>query len=313
MICSSYSIGIDVSKERLDVYHEGTQKSYSFANSLQGIEDLLNMLKNIKPYNRIVLEPTGGYEKPVLLTLVEKGLPVSLVHAKHIRHFARAMGVLAKTDKIDSKIIARYGTVFSPMLTIIQSSEQQLLATYVLRRRQVIDMITAERNRLDKNISSEVADHIHTVIQFLKISLEKIELSISNMLESEVLSKSTDLLTSVKGIGSITAATLLGMLPELGKLTPGQIAKLVGVAPINRDSGAKQGQRSIQGGRAFVRQTLYMATIVAIRHNEALKVFYHRLKAAGKKPKVALVACMRKLLVILNAKMFNFLTGKPIY
>lgn len=310
------SIGIDISKTQLDVFilnasQKVPQKAYR--NSQKGILSLLKDLKSLTNIHRIVIEPTGGYERELLHACVSEGLPVSCVHAKRIRDFAKATGLHEKTDSLDSRVLAQYGALLSPALTQVPSKAERTLAAYVLRRRQIIDMITAEKNRLEKAGISEIKRSIEKTIKALEKILKETEGKIETLLQSEPLEEKVRVLRDVKGVGKILAATLLGQLPELGALDKGKIAKLVGVAPIARKSGSWQGQRHIYGGRHFVRKNLYMATIVAMTHNETIREYYQRLLKRGKKAKVAIVAAMRKLLLILNARMRNFRLGEKVF
>ena len=306
------SVGVDVSKTRLDIYCELTGSCASFENSQSGIEDFTNWLEG-RNVHRIILEPSGGYERAVLYFLIEHGFPVSLVHARSIRHFALAQGILAKTDRLDSKTLAQYGSLFSPDLTIVPSEARQQLSHYVRRRSQLVNLLSTEKNRREKAQNPLIQKDIAEVISFLEEKISFMEKEISHLIQSDELAEESNVLTAVKGIAETTAANLLGLLPELGKVGNPQIAKLVGVAPMSRESGNWKGQRSIQGGRAPVRKALYMATIVATVHNPAIKAYHQKLKSMGKKGKIALIAAMRKLLIILNGRMKNYYNGLEVY
>jgi transposase len=310
-----HSIGIDVSKMQLDIFDERNQRSMSFPNTSQGISLFVKYLENKihLPIWRIVLEPSGGYENDILTELVLTQYPVTLVHAKRIRDFAKATGCLEKSDKLDAKILARYGSLFSPNIVASSSLEHKELKALVLRRRSLVDMITAETNMLDKNRPESVVKTILELLNKLKSLVKEVEEKIKEILKSKALLVQYTLLKNVSGVGPATASTLLALLPELGHLSGSKIAKLVGLAPIVKESGSYKGKRRIQGGRAAVRKVLYMATLVAIKHNLIIRKFYERLSGKGKKPKVAIVACMRKMLVILNGKMSNLLACEKVF
>lgn len=307
------SIGIDISKHHLDVYINLTNQVRRFANNLSGLEELVKILPKASQVHRIVMEPSGGYEQLALTYLCQRQFPVSLVDAKRIRNFAKASGQLAKTDPLDAQVLAKYGDLFNPSLTLLSSEEEKKLAAFILRRGQVIEMLVAEKNRLEKNPFPEVEDFIRYSLETLQNTLSQIEKKIEDLLQEESLQPKSAILTQVVGIGSITSATLLSLLPELGKMNKKQICSLVGIAPFNADSGNKRGTRHIKGGRKQVRNALYMACIASLRHNPTIRTFYNHLIAQGKFPKVAIVACMRKLLITLNARMQNFLNLKPVY
>lgn len=306
------SIGIDVSKARLDLYCEQTDTTESFENSSSGIDALIKWLEG-RTYHRIVLEPSGGYERSALYALVEYHFPVSLVHARSVKHFALAQGILAKTDKLDSKTLAQYGSLLSPDLTIVHSQSRQELSCYVRRRLQLVSLLSTEKNRLEKTYNSHIRKDIEESIAYLESKISFREEEIDRLLLSDELRGESEIIIGEKGIAETTAGVLLGLLPELGRVGNPQIAKLVGVAPMSRESGTWKGQRSITGGRAVVRKALYMATIVATVHNPVIRVYYQKLKKAGKKGKVALIAAMRKLLIILNGKMKNYYNGLEVY
>jgi len=300
----SVPVGIDVSKATLDIAIGNNSMFMSVSNNSEGIETLLAHLSSHQ-ISLIVMEATGGYESMAACALQAKGYSVAVVNPRQARDFARAMGKLAKTDRIDARVLAHLSEVIDRheqrdvFLKKIPTEEQQFLSALVTRRRQIIEMLVAERNRLEL---TDMAMHksIHAIIDALSNELERIDNEMSKHVESNFASLSA-LLNSVKGIGKTTIATLVAEVPELGKLTRREISALIGVAPINRDSGLMRGKRSIFGGRANVRSVLYMAVLVATRFNSVIKMFYQRLLATGKPKKVALVACMRKLLTILNA------------
>ena len=249
----------------------------------------------------VVLEATGGFEMLVAGELELAGLPVSLVNPRQVRSFARATGRLAKTDTIDAQVLAQFAEAVKPPVRPLPDEETRELRALVDRRRQLLMMVTSERNRL-RNASRRVRPLIQEHIRWLKQQIEDLDKDISDLIRSSPVWRAhEDLLRSVPGVGPVLSSTLLTHLPELGKLNRGQVAALVGVAPLNRDSGAFRGKRSVWGGRTAICSALYMAALVATRHNPVIKAFYQRLRAVGKAKKVALTACMRKLLLILNS------------
>jgi transposase len=292
--------GIDVSKAILDVYVLPCKKYMQFKNDTKGIQKLSEKLKSF-PQISIVMEATGGYEKPVAQSLQKSGLSVSVVNPRYIRDFAKALGKLAKTDRIDAEVIALYAEKMQPQANVAHNENQQTLAGLQARRRQLIDMITMEKNRLDKT-SDELKKSIQRIIKALEKELQAINEALEKSIQNDAdYAQKNMLLKSIKGVGSVVAAGLIADLPELGNVSAKQISALAGLAPYNRDSGTLRGKRTIWGGRASVRTTLYMATLVATRHNPQIKSFYERLCNAGKQKKVALTACMHKLLIIMNA------------
>lgn len=300
MEVSLISVGIDVSKAQLDVEIRPSGEKQSFANDKVGIKALVKWLAKIAP-TLIVLEATGGYERQVTRALVSADLPAVVVNPRQVRDFAKATGQLAKTDSIDAGVLAQFAEVIRPALRPLPDAVTLELRALTSRRRQLLEMIAAENNRLEMT-SKAVRKSIHAHIGHLEQALERINQELDRAIEqSPIWKENEDLLRSAKGIGPVTSRTLLAELPELGTLDRKQIAALVGVAPFNRDSGSLKGRRSIWGGRAPVRGALYMATLVATRHNPVIRDFYNRLIAKGKLFKVALVACMRKLLTILNS------------
>ena len=295
-------VGIDVSKAWLDIAVHEQAESYRAGNNDAGIASLLKRMKKLKP-TLIVLEPTGGFEMLVVAELSHAGLPVVAINAKRVRDFARATGQLAKTDKLDAKVLAHFAAAVRPVLRNLRSQEEEQLTALLTRRKQVLDMSTMEKNRL-VTVRAKMRSAIEAHIQWLSKSLKELDKEIEDFVKSSAVWKEKDvLLQSVPGVGPVTSATMLGMLPELGKLNRQEIAALVGVAPVNKDSGKKQGKRRVYGGRADVRSVLYMAALAAKKFNPVIRKFYERLIKQGKEKKVALTACMRKLLVILNAMM----------
>lgn len=292
------TVGVDVSKKWLDVAVSNAAWSGRFPNSASGISELILTIKRL-PANSVVVEATGGYEFAMVQALHEAALPVAVVNPRQIRDFARATGRLAKTDAIDAAVIARFGDVMNPRPLPPITPSRQALGGLVARRRQLIDILVAEKNR------TELADPaikvwIEETMSALKSQLAAIDTAIAlTISQAEELSHRCDILTSVPGVGQLTAAVILAEMPELGVIPAKKAAALVGVAPINHDSGNHRGERHIGGGRATVRCALYMATLSAVRCEPSLKAFYKRLRET-KKPKVALVACMRKLVGILT-------------
>jgi transposase len=294
--------GIDVSKAQLDlaVWPEGP--TLSVPNTESGSDTILAHLRTLQP-TLIVLEATGGWERLVLRTLVGARLPVAVVNPRHVRDFAKATGQLAKTDALDARVLARFAQAVRPALRLLPDAPTQTLASLIARRRQLLEMLIAEKNRLD-SASKSLRKRIEAHIAWLTAELTQVDDELDQAIRnSPVWQEQEDLLRSVPGIGPVMSRTLLAELPELGTLSCKKIAALVGLAPLNRDSGTLRGRRAVWGGRAHVRATLYMATLVATKHNSVIRSFYRRLRAVGKLPKVALVACMRKLLTILNAMM----------
>ena len=293
-------IGIDVSKARLDVSVRPLGSRESFANDEVGIGALVKGLRELQP-GLIVLEATGGVERQLVRALASEELPVVVVNPRQVRDFAKATGQLAKTDSIDAEVLARFGEAVRPALRPLPDVCSQELRALVARRRQITEMVVAERNRLS-GASKRVRKRIDAHIRWLEAELERADKDLDQSIgQSPIWRENENLLKSVPGIGPVISRTLLAELPELGRCNRKQIAALVGVAPLNWDSGTLRGRRAIWGGRAAVRAALYMAALVASRRNLVIQDFYRRLRNAGKAPKVALVACMRKLLTILNA------------
>jgi transposase len=312
-LCAMTCAGIDVSKQHLDLAvrfesGEGQPEEVQtdrFANNSDGIGRLEEKLQEISP-ERVVLEATGGYERPVAAALAAEGLPVAVVNPRQTRDFARATGRLAKTDEIDAGVLALFGERIRPEVRPVASADQEAFAALVARRRQLRKMKAAEENRLQTAPSDAVRSDIKEHLAFLENRLAETDEQIEEAVEeSPMWREEEELLCSVPGVGQTTAHVLLAELPELGEANRQEIAKLVGVAPLNADSGQHQGKRTTWGGRASVRSALYMATLAATRHNRRIQDFYQRLLDRGKAKKKALVACMRKLLVILNTMIKN--------
>jgi transposase len=297
---SAIFVGIDVSKTRLDVAIGETGPIWSVRNDAEGIAQLVKRLQESSP-ELIVIESTGGLERPVLVELLRAGLRVALVNPRRVREFAKAIGLSAKTDKLDARLLARFARDVKPQPTRLPSEDDQRLSALLARRKQLLDMHTAEKNRLETTpqaLKSMILEHI----TWLEEHLQTIEKEIDDFNRQDPGRKEKqDLMRTVKGIGPVTASTLSADLPELGQLNKKEIAALVGVAPFNNDSGNWRGRRRIKGGRASVRQVLYMASVAAVRSNTLIRTFYQSLLKRGKLKKVALVACMHKLLSILNA------------
>jgi transposase len=294
-------VGIDVAKAALDVAVRPQGEERHLANDAAGIAEIVGWLRALNP-DVIVVEATGGYEAPLVAELGGASLPVAVVNPRQVRDFARATGRLAKTDRLDAQTVAHFGQAVRPTPRPLPDEAAQALAALVERRRQVVAMRTAEENRLGATRVALVRARIQAHLAWLEADLGEIDEDLRQRLRASPLwREQDDLLQSVPGIGPIVSLTLLAELPELGRLSHGQIAALVGVAPLNRDSGTLRGRRAVWGGRAAVRTVLYMGTLRATRCNPAIQPFYERLLAAGKAKKVALVACMHKLLTILNA------------
>ncbi len=292
-------IGVDVSKDRLDVGVYPSDRRWQVSNDEAGIAELCLELADLKPA-LVAFEATGGYELPVYIALDASNLPATPVNPRQIRDFARSMGRLAKTDAIDAYIIAQFASV-NPELKPKPIGDTQELKDIVTRRIQILQMLTAEINRI-RGARPACRERIKSHISWLKTELADINREISSVIKKDPVWQQKDvLLQSIPGVGPALSATLLSQLPELGTLNRKKIAALVGVAPLNRDSGRMHGRRCVWGGRATVRAALYMATLVAARYNVVIRSYYGRLCAAGKSKKVALVACMRKLLTIVNS------------
>lgn len=293
-------IGIDVSKDSLDVYARPSGEAARFDNDPSGHKALKKWLLRYADCH-VVMEPTGGYERAVTRELCEAKIIFSGVNARQIRDFAKATGRLAKTDRIDAQVIAHFGEAVQPQPRLQLDPQAELLEALLIRRRQLISMRVQETNRR-LLCTPSIRPRIDAIVATLTAQLAQIDDELDQLIkQSPAWREHEDLLTSAPGVGPITARTLSTMLPELGKLSGKQIASLVGLAPFNHDSGLHKGQRHIRGGRYAVRAVLYMAGVSAIRHNPVIRAMYERLTAAGKLFKVAMVACMRRLLCILNA------------
>lgn len=301
---SEVFIGIDVCKARLDVSRYPDGQRWTFSNDELGIATLIDQFKTQVPA-LVVLEATGGLEIPLTGALCEAGLSVAVVNPRQVRDFAKSTGRLAKTDTIDAAVLAHFASAIRPEVRPLPSLQARELSDLLSRRGQMVEMITAEHNRLG-TACGRVRREIQVHITWLEKRLKGLNDDLSKLIRSTPVWREKDnLLQSAPGVADVLSCSLLASLPELGRLNRKKIAALVGVAPLNRDSGKFRGKRTIWGGRAEVRRVLYMGTLVATRHNPVIKAFYQRLLQAGKPKKVALTACMRKLLTILNAMLKN--------
>lgn len=298
-------VGVDVAKQQFDAKFLPENRLQTFANNPQGIQALLDQLK-AWPGCLVVVEATGRYERRLVAELVNAGHRVAVVNPRHVRHFARALGKLAKTDRIDAHVLALFGQRMQPRETEKISEKQQELQELVVRRRQVISLRTAESNRLEQTTSKLAAKGIRKLLALLDKQLTELDAEIAKLVQSDDDWKAKDqIIQSVPGVGPVTSSSLLAELPELGRLNRQQIAALVGLAPFNHDSGKLKGTRAIAGGRRSVRTALYMAALSARRSNPRFRRFAKRLERTGKRFKVVLTACMRKLLVTLNSMLRN--------
>jgi len=298
-------VGIDVAKDELCVALHGQEDIETFANDQKGIAKLCKRIAKAKPL-LVVLEATGGYERGVVVALGSAGLPVVVVNPRQVRDFARATGRLAKTDAIDARAIAHFAQAVRPPVRPLPDAECREMADLLAHRRNLVHTRTAQVNRLQQTTVERVASDIRKVIELLEAQIKAIDADLDGRIERSVQWKQkAEILQSTPGVGEQTARALIVDMPELGSVSRQQIAGLLGAAPMNRDSGQMRGRRFTQGGRGHVRAILYMATLSAIRGNPVIRAMYERLLAAGKVKKVALVACMRKLITILNAMIRN--------
>nr|MDQ6886582.1 IS110 family transposase [Gemmatimonadota bacterium] len=307
-------VGIDVAKAELVVSILPSGERFTVSNDERGVRTLVERVRGVGP-QLIVLEATGGYELLGVAALVAAALPVVVVNPRQVRDFAKATGQLAKTDRIDADILARFAEVVRPAVRPIAEAEAQELDAFLTRRRQLLEMLQAERNRVGQVFGTGkrlVRKSLKAHIDFLERELRMTDTDLGEMIrQSPAWRERDELLQSVPGVGPVLSRTLLADRPELGRLSRREIAKLVGVAPLSRDSGTMRGRRFVQGGRATVRAVLYMAALVATKRNAVIRPFYQRLLAAGKPKKLALVACMRKLLTILNTMVRTHTRWKP--
>lgn len=294
-------IGIDVSKARLDVHVHPDSRRWQCANDEAGRQEVISRLSEPHP-TLVVLEASGGLERALAVELSAAGIAVAIVNPRQVRDFAKALGRWAKTDSLDSEVLALFGEKIRPPVRPLKDAQQQALSALLSRRRQLVEMCTAEKNRLASSPDGTVSKNLKTHIRWLEKQIESTDRELDRRIRQSPLWRAKeDLLRGFKGVGPVLARTLTIELPELGSLNRKQIAALAGLAPFNRDSGTLRGQRTIFGGRATVRAALYMGALSAIRYNPVIQCFYQRLRQAGKSPKVALTACMRKMLTILNA------------
>lgn len=303
-------VGIDVSKAVLDVSIGVDGEHFQVGNDDAGLKKLVERLQSVRP-SLIVIESTGGLEKMVVAELFATPLPVALVNPRRVREFAKSTGRLAKTDKLDARILAYFAEAIHPPLVTLPTEEEQYLSALMTRRRQVIDLMVAEKNHL---ISTplKLRHLVELSLAALQTQLDELNQSIDQFIDhNDTFRKKDGILRSVPGIGPITSAIILADLPEIGLLDRKKIAALVGVAPYNNDSGRRSGRRRVKGGRESIRHVLYMATLAATRSNPVIKRFYQRLTHLGKPSKVALVACMHKLLTILNSMIRNLRPWQP--
>lgn len=307
-----FHVGIDVSKTMLDVAVSSSNPLLQFSNSAEGLKELIKLLPR-KKQTLIILEATGGYEKLVANYLRQKKFAVAVVNAKRVRDFAKASGKLAKTDRIDAKIIRMFGKAFNPIPQPLASEEENQRQQNISRRDQLVRIIAMEKQHLE-HASEAIKKSINKHIRYLETELALIEKLLKDLFNQDIhLKDKMERLDEIKGVGEITAMNILIHLPELGKLSHKEVSSLAGVAPFNKDSGQSKGKREIWGGRAPVRAALYMAILTARKFNPALKRFYDRLIEKGKLKKVAMVACMRKLIIIMNAMLRDGTRWKAYY
>ena len=296
-------VGIDVSKLQLDVCLHSAGTVFSVPNAEAGFKELCERLQAVSP-QLVVLEATGGYERLCAASLAQSGVPVVIANARQVRAFAIATGVLAKSDRVDARVLAHFAAAVQPEIRALPDEQRQALDELLRRRRQLVGMLVQEKNRLAQSHTALVKKDLKGLIAILEKRIRGCDGELQQVIHaSPVWKAQEDLLLSFKGIGPVNARTLVAELPELGTLNRKQIAALVGLAPFPRESGAWRGKRVIHGGRGQIRHTLYMAKLAAVRFNACIRTFYQRLLTAGKPAKVALVACMRKVLTILNAMM----------
>ena len=306
-LAESIFVGIDVAGEQLDVAVLPGGDAWRVTHNLAGLQALVSQLRALSP-ELVVMEATGGLETDVVAELATAELPVRVVNARHVRDFARSTGKLAKTDAIDAAVLARFAQVIRPQIRPLPDSQARVLDALVSRRRQVVEMLAAERNRR-RRVPRELAARIDRHIAWLQAELDDIEKDVHRLIQSNARwRQKKQLLCSVPGVGPVLSSILIADLPELGIISNKEVAALVGVAPFNQDSGKRRGQRKCWGGRRHIRKVLYMAAVAALRCNAPIKSFYERLTALGKSRKLALVACMRKLLEVLNT---ISRTGRP--
>ena len=304
-ICQSI-IGVDVSKDKLDFFFTSNKEQLTVKYDLCSLNELADRINRTAGQSLVIMEATGGYEKKLVRVLQSNGIACAVVNPKRIRDFAKACGKLEKSDSIDAKIIAFFGEVMKPNPLANVDKNREKLKSLTTRREQVQSLINQESNRLQQTDDQDVCELIRQAINLYKQQLKQLDQQLDLCIQADPLMKEkAEILQSVKGVGPATTANLIAGLPELGRLNRGQIAKLVGVAPLVRESGKYKGQRKTCAGRAHIRRVLYMATLVATRWNDTIKAFYQTLLAKGKPKKLAITACMRKLITILNAMLKN--------
>lgn len=298
------NVGIDTGKTQLDIYIRPLGEYFTVSNDAKGVREAIKRIKVHMP-TRIVIEATGRLEHTFVFAAAKHKLPVVVANPLHVRRFAGAIGQLAKTDKIDAQLIAHFGESIKPAQTAVAPENDRKISDLLVRRRQLMEMQTMEKNRLSI-MPKELRTSINTMLKSIKAQIDKIDAALDAMIaQADDWNEKNEILQSVPGVGKVMAYTLLSDLPELGTLNNKEIAALVGVAPINRESGRYEGLRRIRGGRHQIRTVMFMAMMSTIQCNKKFKDYYERLRAAGKRPKVALVACMRKMIVILNSMVRN--------
>jgi transposase len=303
-------VGIDVAKDTLDIAVRPTAATWQVPNDPAGLSTLVERLQALAP-TLVILEATGGFEGPLLAALAVPAVPVVRANPRQVRAFAQAVGILAKTDRLDAGVLAHFAEAVKPLPRALPDAATQELAALLVRRRQVVEMLTAERNRLG-TAPARIQEAIQQHITWLEGQLRGLDDDLTHAIQQSAVGQAKEtVLRSIPGVGPVLSRTLLGQVPELGTLSHKQVAALVGVAPFNRDSGTWRGRRMVWGGRGGVRAVLYMGTLVATRCNPVIKAFYTRLLAAGKGKKVALTACMRKLLTIMNAMIRDMTPWQP--
>jgi transposase len=303
-------VGIDVAKDTLDIAVRPTAETWQVPNDTAGRSALVERLQALAP-TLVILEATGGFEGPLLAALAVAAVPVVRANPRQVRAFAQAVGILAKTDRLDAGVLAHFAEAVKPVPRALPDAATQELAALLVRRRQVVEMLTAERNRLG-TAPPRIYEAIQQHITWLEGQLRNLDDDLTHTIQRSAVGQAKEtVLRSIPGVGPVLSRTLLGQVPELGTLSHKQVAALVGVAPFNRDSGTWRGRRMVWGGRGGVRAVLYMGTLVATRFNPVIKAFYSRLLAAGKGKKVALTACMHKLLTIMNAMVRDMIPWQP--
>jgi transposase len=310
-MCKELFVGIDVSRDQLDGAVAPGDATFAFTNDVDGTEQLVDHLRTLAP-SLVIMEATGGLEMPAAVALTSAELPLVIINPRQSRDYARSTGRLAKTDRIDARVLAEFAWKIRPEPRPIADEQRQRLSALLTRRRQLLDMTVAERSRLSR-AHPDVKPSLEAHLAWLKQQIDELDKELEQFIRSTpIWREKGKVLRSMPGVGPVLTAALLAELPELGQLNRKEIAKLVGVAPLSRDSGRWRGKRSCWGGRAKVRRVLYMSTMAATLHNPVIREFYQRLVAAGKEHKVALTACMRKLLTIVNAMVRDMRPWQPV-